>query len=249
MSQRGDHIFVSEQSNMNTGNALIISNDQNGIIIDNDQFIQFSNDNLAKIELQSQNLEISRDGNVSMKIKQNCDVEFSNVIQLTKASGSTLSGTTVNVDTNGNKIRFFESGGSNKGAYIDISQASSGTNTLLNNRVSSFVNAGTFVTMDNIKATVTTSGNRGLSLSTVSGTFNAYISGTYTFEIGGGGSTGGTTNFITTPSSSVLGFNFAGAGDTCVYIITDTTNNRCYRITLVIGPSYLNNMISIERLI
>ena len=161
------------------------------------------------------------------------------------ASNTTLI-STVKFDVYQDRIRFFD--GSTKGVYIDLSQAATSVGTLLNNRVSGFVNAGTFVTMDNIKATVTTSGNRGLSLATVSGSYTYSIGGTYGAGVGtGGASTTGT--LTTTPTASIFGWGFTATGDIATYVLTDTTNSRCYRITLMIGASFNNNAITIERLI
>jgi hypothetical protein len=104
--------------------------------------------------------------------------------------------------------------------------------------------------MDLLKATVTSSGNRGLSLAATTGSFTIYIGATFAISsssASGGSAGSGTIN--TTPSSSQFGWNFTGAGDISTYIITDTTNSRAYRITLQIGASYNNNMISIERLV
>jgi hypothetical protein len=169
-------------------------------------------------------------------------------IDFTKAPNSSLSGNAVIVDQYIDRLRFFEGGGTSRGAYIDLSQAAAGVGTLLNNRVSGIVNAGTFVTMDNLKATVTTSGQRGLSLAAVSGSFNIMIGSSYSLTASTGGNSGtGTIN--TTPSSSQFNYNFTSQGDMSVYIITDTTNNRAYRITLQIGASYNNNLITIERLV
>ena len=112
-----------------------------------------------------------------------------------------------------------------------------------------YVDAGTFVTLDNIKATVTTSGNRGLSVATVSGSFTAFVNGSYTTyngNIAGGGSS---IAINTTASSSVFNWNFLGQGDMATYLINDSTNRRAYRIILMIGGSYLSNFISIERLL
>jgi hypothetical protein len=162
------------------------------------------------------------------------------------ASNTTLS-TRVVLDVYQDRLRFFD--GSTKGAYIDLSQASSGVGTLLNNRVSAFVNAGTFVTMDNIKATVTTTGNRGLSLATVSGSFAYSIGGTYGMATPASGGSAGTGTLTTTATASIFNWGFTSTGDTSTYILTDTTNSRAYRITLQIGGSFNNNMISIERLI
>ena len=115
---------------------------------------------------------------------------------------------------------------------------------------SGYVNAGVFVTLDNLKATVTTTGNRGLSVATVSGTMVLAISATYSCTGGGNGhSTAwpGAT-YTTTPSGSWFGYHFPNAGDGSTYIANDYTNQKVYRITLMIGPGYSNNFISIERL-
>ena len=130
------------------------------------------------------------------------------------------------------------------GTYIDIAPTVSDIKI-----ASGYVNAGTFVTLDNIKATVTTGGNRGLSVASVAGTFQALISATYGFVNGvGGTATQGYATYTTTPSGSWFGYHFPNAGDGSVYLVNDVTNNRFYRITLMIGPGYNNNFISIERL-
>lgn len=117
--------------------------------------------------------------------------------------------------------------------------------------ISGYVNAGSFVTLDNIKATVTTSGLRGLSVASVAGTFQALISATFGFINGVGGSAtngGSPPTYNITPSASIFGWSFPNAGDGSVYLINDITNKRFYRITLMIGPGYNSNFISIERL-
>lgn len=161
------------------------------------------------------------------------------------ASNTTLI-TAVKFDVFQDRIRFFD--GSTKGAYIDLSQAGTGVSTLLNNRVSGYVNAGTYVTMDNLTATVSTAGNRSLQIATVSGSFSAYINGLYSLYTGGTSGSGVSVTVTTTPALAI-NWNFTSAGDLATYIISDTTNNRCYRVTMLIGGSYNNNMISIERLI
>ena len=162
------------------------------------------------------------------------------------ATNTTLS-TRVVLDVYQDRLRIFD--GNTKGAYIDLSQAATGVGTLLNNRVSGLVNAGTFVTMDLIKATVTTSGNRGLSLAATTGSFAINIGGTYATTTPSNGGSAGTMTVTTTASASVFNWGFTNQGDIATYIITDTTNSRAYRITVQIGNSYNNNMISIERLI
>ena len=113
---------------------------------------------------------------------------------------------------------------------------------------SGIVNAGTFVTLDNIKATVTSSGNRGLSLATVSGTASYLIFANYAV-VGGANGNSGSIALSTTPTTSVFNWGFAGAGDGATFILTSSAIGRSYRIVMQIGSSYQNNMISIERLV
>ena len=170
-------------------------------------------------------------------------------IDFTKSPSSSLSGTVVVVDQYVDRLRFFENSGTNRGVYIDLTQAAAGVGTLLNNRVSGFVNSGTFVTMDNLKATVTTSGNRGLSLATTTGTLAYSIGGTYGMATPATGGSAGTGTLTTTPTASIFNWGFTSIGDLSTYVLTDTTNNKCYRITVQIGASFNNNSIIIERLI
>lgn len=132
---------------------------------------------------------------------------------------------------------------------VDGNLTVSGTDNNVVVKSSGFVNAGSFVTLDNIKATMTTTGNRGLSLATVSGTVTGYVSGSYTLITGSPGGSAASVSLTTSPSTSILGQNFLGEGDTAIYVLRDNTNSRVYRITLMIGGGYNNNMISIERLI
>ena len=144
----------------------------------------------------------------------------------------------------------FEGSASAKGVSINLNNAPAGVGGELAWKVSNFVNAGTYVTMDNIKATVTTSGQRGLSLATVSGSITYMIGANFGYVSGaGGGSSNGTATLTTTPTSSFFGWSFPDQGAMATYIVTDITNSRTYRITLQIGGGYLNNFICIERLI
>lgn len=113
---------------------------------------------------------------------------------------------------------------------------------------SGFVNAGTFLTLDNLKVSVTTSGNRGLSVGAVSTNFTGNIAGWYGLIGGGSGYSANNIGWGTTGSTSAFSWSFPTEGDTSQYNILDKTNNRFYRVTLMIGASYNNNFISIERL-
>jgi hypothetical protein len=193
-------------------------------------------------------------GNVSVNtlISTNASLNEGGEIQLAKAPNSTLTGTNVTIDHYVDRIRFFESGGVFRGAYIDLSQASTGVGTLLNNRASGLVNAGIDVVLGNLKARIPTSGNRSLQVSTVSGTYSVYGSSVYN----AGGVVGGTNiinssplSVTTTPAYLSSGNNFGTGGDSGSWTIMDTSAGLAWRISFVIGASYNNNMISIERLV
>lgn len=116
---------------------------------------------------------------------------------------------------------------------------------------SGYVDAGTFVTLDNLKFSVTTGGQRGLCCATVSGTVTVSISANYALAGGNGGYATGWpgATYTTTPSGSWFGWHFPNAGDGSTYTVNDYTNQRVYRVTLMIGYAYTKNFISIERLI
>ncbi len=127
------------------------------------------------------------------------------------------------------------------------------------NSISTLADAGDVVQLDNIKIRVSTSGNRSMQISTVSGTitvsgstYNFYPStsvgatGAYTSESGiGFSSTTIGTSFSYVQSAA----NFAYHGSVQRFFMNDQTNNKCYRITCIIGNSYLKNTIEIERIL
>lgn len=169
-------------------------------------------------------------------------------IQLATAqTNQSLSGKVV-VDVFRNQLRILESGGNSRGVNIDLSKAPTGASGELIWKASGMVAAGTFVTLDNLKCTVTTSGNRGLSIGAVSTTFEADVSGWYTRPDAIGGVTGNNQTYTTTASASLFNWNFPTHGDMVQVNLRDKTNNRFYRITMMIGAGYISNFISIERL-
>ena len=127
-------------------------------------------------------------------------------------------------------------------------QVISGNLPIDSNKLTGRVTAGTFLTFENLKFSVTTSGQRGLSIATVTGTVNLYVEGRYNNGGVYGSRTDTTITYSTSPSGSPFGWGFNSAGDTIVYHLTDADNSRIYRVTLIIMPSYINNFISIERL-
>jgi hypothetical protein len=171
-------------------------------------------------------------------------------LQLSTAqTNTTLTGSVVSVDIYQDRLRIFEAGGNARGVHIDLSKAPSGNAGELMWKASGFVNAGTFLTLDNLKVTVTTGAPRGLSIGAVSTNFSANVSGWFamsTFPIAGTSSVG--NSITTTATTSVFGWDFGFEGNTAQYNILDTTNSRMYRVMLMIGFGFNNNFISIERL-
>jgi hypothetical protein len=116
------------------------------------------------------------------------------------------------------------------------------------NFISARVNAGVEIRLDNLKVRIPTSGNRGLAIGAVSTSFTADLNGWYgSGNITAGGSSDNLT-YTTTFSTSLFNWNFVAAGAGAQYNIHDLTNGRFYRVTMMIGVGYINNMISIERL-
>ena len=149
---------------------------------------------------------------------------------------------------------FGEAGGAQL-TFVELSGATGPTGPAgvgIKGFASGYVDAGQFVTLDNLKFSVTTGGQRGLSCATVSGTSMLAISASYAMINGGRG--GDATNwasmpvYTTTPSSSWFGWSFPNAGDGSTYNIQEVATQRFYRVTLMIGPGYTKNFISIERL-
>ena len=162
-------------------------------------------------------------------------------------SGANTYNTTGNVGIGNNapSAKLDVTGDVNVTGKINLTDATGNVAT----KVAGYVDAGSYITLDNIKATVTTSGSRNLSIATVSGTVYMYYSGIYLNGTLAGNRTTAAGTFTTSDSGSLFGWSFGSSGDTIIYQLMDPTNNRAYRITLVIMPSYIKNFISIERLL
>jgi hypothetical protein len=161
------------------------------------------------------------------------------------------------IDVYQNKMRFFETTGNNRGAYLDLSQASTSAGTLLNNRVSAANLAlNTSLTFDNLAIQIKTQ-NAGVWIfaATVSGT--ATYQYAITYQIGGGTNTtaqgtNSTMSATTTPTSiGLTSWSFATAAQLVTVVLTDTTANKMYRITwqITTGSSPFGSFVSIERLV
>lgn len=126
------------------------------------------------------------------------------------------------------------------------------------NAISVMADAGDVVQLDNIKVRLPTSGNRSLQIATVSGSAVCSGSSNNVFITSSAGATGaaaaenGVTfasiTFSTTFSYIQSSLSFGFHGSTQRVLINDETNNKCYRLTLMIGSGYINNAIEIERI-
>lgn len=145
------------------------------------------------------------------------------------------------------RLRIDPNGNVNSTGKLTIGDPSGNVSTKLVGRVT----AGTFLTFENLKFSVTTTGQRGLSIATVSGSVNLYVEGKYNNASNTiyGSRTDTAITYTTSPSGSLFGWGFISAGDTIIYHLTDADNSRMYRVTLIIMPSYINNFIAVERLL
>jgi hypothetical protein len=120
-------------------------------------------------------------------------------------------------------------------------------------KAAGFVNAGDYVTLGNLKATIPSGlGNKSLQLASVSGTFSVYGSGIHVFSSNLGSTTitsGSPKSISTTPAYLNSGNTFGTYGGTDTWNIMDTSNLIGWRITVIIGSGYNANFISIERLL
>ncbi len=111
------------------------------------------------------------------------------------------------------------------------------------------------VTLGDIQVQMAPNGSaRSLQIKTTGTAFTAMVSAYTTYN--GASGTNSFTYFsdITQNINTVFAhlgttWGFAQSGDVANYFVRDSTNLRFWRITLMVGPSYFNNFISIERLL
>jgi hypothetical protein len=168
-------------------------------------------------------------------------------------TGNTLSGTSVVVDVYQDRLRIFESGGNARGVFLDLAKAPSGVGGELMYKAAGFVNAGVAVTLGDIQVIMSTSGSRSLQIRTTGSSFTGmasahttYSNGSYIYY--------SDKSFTVDANYGYIGgvtWSFGNDGDLSVYYVRDTTNQRFYRFTLMVGnvTAYTNNFISIERLL
>ena len=131
----------------------------------------------------------------------------------------------------------------------------SGNQPIQSDKVAKFVNESVPVILGDIQVQMAPNGlSRSLQIKTTGSSFVGMVSAYTTYN-----GASGTNSFIyfsditqnigSTFAHLGTTWGFSQSGDVAVYYLRDTTNFRFYRITLMVGPSYVNNMISIEKLI
>ena len=206
-----------------------------------------SNTTISLYVVWSSSNVTTQSNNVFANIEQ---IGSSAIVNPWTLAGTTTYNTTGNVGigTNAPTAKLDVTGDVNVTGKLNVSDPTGSVAT----KVSGFVNAGNYIQMDNIKATVAVVNSYGgLSIAAVSTQFNALISGTFGMYNGSSGGSAANANQLitTTPTGKLFGWGFPTAGDASTYIITDNTNNRVYRITLQINYSFNYNFLSIERLL
>ncbi|MCX8481932.1 MAG: hypothetical protein ORN50_00005, partial [Crocinitomicaceae bacterium] len=117
-------------------------------------------------------------------------------------------------------------------------------------KAAGFVNSGVAVTLGDIQVQMASANPRSLQIRTTGTSFTgmvsaytSYASSGFTYFSDVVQTINGTYAYIGTS------WGFAADGDLANYFVRDTTNQRFYRITMMVGWGYLNNFISIERLL
>ncbi len=192
--------------------------------------------------------DLADDGFLRLSAGGGTSVNSQTSIDLSGFSTVTDMSNNIVMRTNGTeRLRIDNSGNVNVTGKINVTDPSGNVVT----KASGIINTGSFVQLDNVKVGPTRNGAggslAGLSIGAVSTSFVADLSATYSNNSIGGSTATGVT-YTTTAANSAFGWGF-GQGNQSTYILNDTTNNRVYRIILMIGASFNNNFISIERLV
>jgi hypothetical protein len=173
-------------------------------------------------------------------------------LRLALAQTNTTLSTNVTIDVFQDRLRIFEGGGTFRGAYLNVANLASGVGSEFLTKAASFVNAGTDVTLGNLRARIPTTANYSIQVATVSGTYSVYgscVGSQSGNPIADRIEAGSAVTVTTTPTYLASSRSFLGAGDSVSWLIMDTSNTISWRINCIIGAGFNNNMISIERLV
>jgi hypothetical protein len=130
----------------------------------------------------------------------------------------------------------------------------SGNQPIQPDKIAKFVNEAVPVRFGDIQVQMAPSGlSRSLQIKTTGTSFTAEVSAYTAYKSNGNNAFTYFSNITQTVTGTFahIGttWGFATDGDVAMYYVRDTTNSRFYRITLMVGPGFSNNMISIEKII
>jgi hypothetical protein len=117
-------------------------------------------------------------------------------------------------------------------------------------KASGIVNANVPVTLGDIQVQLPNSGSIALQIKTTGTSFSGYYVSHALFNTSGNVVNANNTTTVTSTLAYLNpSWSTPNAGDVSVYYFMDTTNKRFFRFTYMVGYSYNNNFISIERLL
>jgi hypothetical protein len=130
----------------------------------------------------------------------------------------------------------------------------SGNQPIQSDKIAQFVNEAVPVIFGDIQVQMAPNGSsRSLQIKTTGTNFTAEVSAYTAYKSNGNNGFTYFSNATQTVTNTFVHigttWGFATDGDLAVYYVRDSTNSRFYRVTLMVGPGYSNNMISIEKLI
>jgi hypothetical protein len=133
-------------------------------------------------------------------------------------------------------------------------QVISGNQPIQVDKIAKFVNEAVPVILGDIQVQMAPNGSsRSLQIKTTGTSLTAEVSAYTAYKSNSNNAFTYFSNItqIVTGTFAHIGttWGFATDGDVAVYYVRDTTNSRFYRITLMVGPGFSNNMISIEKII
>jgi hypothetical protein len=189
--------------------------------------------------------DLGDDGFLRLSAGGGSDTLVQSSIDISGGSDNTNMDNTIIMRTKGvERLRIDNNGNVNMNGSISLGNPTG--NVVI--KAAGFVGRGTDITLGNLKVRFAATGNMSLQVSSGSGTISTIGSDQYITD--GSGSTTISRSITTSPIYLwPSGLNFLGAGNSETCILIDTNTKMSWRIIGIVGPGYLNNFISIERIL